>query len=35
MYDTVKPIVKYKVDKIQGFLQLLKNIYLTLGLAGS
>lgn len=35
MYDTAKPIIKYKVDKIQDFLQLLKNMYLTSGLSGS
>lgn len=29
MYDTIKPIIKNKVDKIQNSLQLLKNIYLT------
>lgn len=34
MRDTVKPIIKYKVDKIQDFLQLFKNVYLTLGLYG-
>lgn len=35
LYDTVKPIIMYKVDNIQDFLQLLKNIYLTSGLSGS
>lgn len=34
MRDTVKPIIKYKVDKIQDFLQLFKNVYLTLDLYG-
>lgn len=29
MYDTVKPVIKNKVDEIQNSLQLLKNIYLT------
>lgn len=29
MYDTVKPTIKNKGDKIQNSLQLLKNMYLT------
>lgn len=35
MFDTEKPIIKYKVDKIRAILQLLKNTDLTSGLAGS
>lgn len=35
MFDTEKPFIKYKVDRIRAILQLLKNTDLTSGLAGS